>query len=133
DLENYLITEERLRSFTKDSLRANVEHYFAATDPVREAKRAALRQISLTVTAAIVITVALAALGVMHGQVILAFLVCALFAALSILYQSYKKDLVSHLHGSMTYLMAGTVGTGLFALNFPLVAAIPYLRHLPLM
>jgi hypothetical protein len=100
---------------------------------MRNVRRVALGQIIATVAIASIITGILAASGVMHGQVILAFYVFALFVGLALVFQSYKKDLVTQLQGSLNYLMAGTVGTGLFALNFPIIAASSYLESLPLL
>jgi hypothetical protein len=133
ELEEYLIHKERLRSFTSESLHTNLERHFAAEDPVRDVKRAALWQIAITVVVAAAVTSVLAALQIMHGQVILAFFIFTLFAGLALVFQSFKKDLVAQLHGSLNYLMAATVGTGLFALNFPIIAANSHLEKLPLM
>jgi hypothetical protein len=133
ELEDYLIHKERLRSFTEESLGTNIERHFAADDPVRDAKKAALRQIIATIIIAAIVTGVLAALRIMHGQVVLAFFIFALFAGLALVFQSFKKDLVAQLHGSLNYLMAATVGTGLFALNFPIIAANSYLEKLPLL
>ena len=132
ELEDYLINKERLRTFTKATLRANVERYFAAKNPQRDIQKAALGRIGLTVAASVAITGLLAALGLMHGQVVLAFLICALFVGLALLFQSIKKDLVAQLHGSVNYLMAATIGTGIFALNFPVIAASSYLETHPM-
>jgi hypothetical protein len=132
ELEDYLVTKERIRSFTKASLRAHVEQHFAARDPVRDVKRGALGQIAVTFGVAAATTAVPALLGLMEGQVILAFFICILFIGLALLFQSIKKDLVAQLHGSVNYLMAATVGTGLFAVNFPVIAGNEYLNSHPM-
>lgn len=124
ELEHYLVHQERLRSFTPESLQAHIERHLAASNPLYEAKRKAFKRIIVTVAAAIFITALPAALGVMQGQIVLAFFVFTLFTGLAFIFQSIKKDLVSELHGSVNYLMAATVGTGLFALNFPIISAL---------
>lgn len=130
ELEDYLVHKERLRTFTKASLHANVQRHFAAKDPQQNIKKAALKQIAFTILACIGITGWLVVLG-MRGQVILAFFICTLFIGLAFIYQSIKKDLVAQLHGSVSYLMAATIGTGLFAVNFPVIAASNYLESHP--
>lgn len=132
ELEDYLIHKERLRTFTKVSLRANIERHFAAQNPVRDIQKAALARIGLTIAACIVLTGLLTALGIIEGQVVLAFFICTLFIGLALIFQSIKKDLVAQLYGSVNYLMAATIGTGLFALNFPIIAANDYLESHPL-
>jgi hypothetical protein len=69
----------------------------------------------------------------MEGQVVLAFFIFTLFVGLALFFQSFKKEMVAQLHGSLNYLMAATIGTGLFALNFPIIAASPELARLPLL
>lgn len=133
ELENYLIHKERFRSFTKESLHANIERHFAADDPVQDVRKAAFRQIIVSIVVSAIISAMLAVSGIIRGQVVLAFFIFALFTGLAIIYQSFKKDLVAQLHGSLNYLMAATVGTGLFALNFPIIAANDYLENLPLL
>lgn len=133
ELEDYLVHKERIRSFTEESLRANVERHFAAEDPMRNLRKATLGRIVATIAVAGIVTAIPAALRIMQGQVILAFFVFTLFVGLALLFQSFKKDLVAHLHGSLNYLMAATVGTGLFALHFPLIAANSSLEKLPLL
>lgn len=132
ELEDYLVHKERLRSFTEESLRANIEQHFAIINPKQRAKRLALGQIAATIVGAGIITGLLAAIGLMQGQVVLAFFIFALFAGLAIVFQTTKKDLVAQLHGSLNYLMAATVGTGLFALNFPIIAANSFLNQHPM-
>lgn len=132
DLEDYLIHKERLRTFTKASLRANIERHFAAKNPLRDVRRAALGRIILTVIACAGLTGVLVALRLMEGQVVMAFFICTLFVGLALLFQSIKKDLVAQLHGSVNYLMAATIGTGLFAINFPIIAASSYLESHPM-
>lgn len=132
DLEDYLIHKERLRTFTKASLRANIERHFAAKDPVHDIRKAAFARIGLTIASCIALTGLLTALGIMEGQVVLAFFICALFIGLALLFQSIKRDLVAQLHGSVNYLMAATIGTGLFAINFPIIAASSYLESHPM-
>ncbi len=132
ELEDYLVHKERLRTFTKASLRANIERHFAADNPLRDIRKMTLGRIGITILACAVLTGSLAALGLMQGQVILAFFICTLFIGLALLFQSIKKDLVAQLHGSVNYLMAATVGTGLFALNFPVIAASSYLESHPM-
>ncbi|HEX8763107.1 MAG TPA: hypothetical protein VF733_05110 [Candidatus Saccharimonadales bacterium] len=132
ELEEYLIHKERLRNFTKTSLRTNMERHFAAKNPLRDLKKATLARIGITITLCGAITGLLTALGLMEGQVILAFFVCTLFIGLALLFQSIKKDLAAQLQGSVNYLMAATIGTGLFALNFPIIAASDYLESHPM-
>ncbi len=132
ELEDYLTHKERVRTFTKTSLRDNMERHFAAKNPLRDVQNAALGRISLTVAVCAAFTGLLAALGLMQGQVVLAFFICTLFIGLALLFQSIKKDLVAQLHGSVNYLMAATIGTGLFALNFPIIAASSYLENHPM-
>lgn len=133
ELEDYLIHKERLRSFTKESLQTNVERHFATENPVQKAKRAALKQIMTSVVISSVITSLLVILQVIQGQVIIAFLIFALFVGLAIIYQSFKKDLVIQLRGSLNYLMVAIVGNGIFALNFPIIAASSYLESHPML
>lgn len=132
ELENYLVHKERLRTFTKDSLRTSIERHFAAKNPLRDIRRAALGRIVLTIAVCAGLTGLLTALKLMEGQVILAFFICTLFVGLALLFHSIKKDLVAQLHGSVNYLMAATIGTGLFALNFPIIAASSYLESHPM-
>lgn len=132
ELKDYLLHKERLRSFTEEYLKANVERHFALDNPAHEAKKIALTQTLGAAGGAILVTILAVALG-MRGQVVLAFLVCTLFIGLAFLFQSVKKDLVGQLHGAVSYLMTGTIGTGLFALHFPLIAANSYLEQLPLL
>ncbi|HEX6258246.1 MAG TPA: hypothetical protein VFZ48_02085 [Candidatus Saccharimonadales bacterium] len=132
DLEDYLVTKERLRTFTKASLQSNVERHFAAKNPLWDIRKAALTRIFATIGVCIFITGLLAALGLMEGQVVLAFFICTLFVGLALLFHSIKKDLVAQLHESVNYLMAATIGTGLFALNFPIIAASSYLESHPM-
>lgn len=132
ELEEFLTHKERLRTFTKTSLHANVERHFAAKDPQRDVKKSALGQIGLTIASCAALTGLLVAVGLMKGQVVLAFLICTLFIGLAFIFQSIKKDLVAQLHGSVNYLMAATVGTGLFAIGFPIIAASSYLESHPL-
>lgn len=132
ELEDYLVHKERLRTFTKASLRATMERHFAADNPLQDAKKAALRRIGLTFATCAVITGLPVAFGLMEGQVVLAFFICTLFIGLALLFQSIKKDLVNQLRGSVNYLMIGIIGTGLFALNFPIIAASSYLESQPL-
>jgi hypothetical protein len=132
DLEDYLIHKERLRTFTKESLHANLERHFAAQNPLRDIRKAAIGRIGFTIAACTAITGLLVALGLMEGQVILAFFIFSLFVGLALLFQSIKKDLVAQLQGSVNYLMAATIGTGLFALNFPIIAASNYLENHPM-
>ncbi|HKU18024.1 MAG TPA: hypothetical protein VJP80_02010 [Candidatus Saccharimonadales bacterium] len=131
-LEDYLVHKERLRSFTEASLRANVEHHFNADDPARDARKAALTRIAITIAACVLITGTLFVTRLMKGQVVLAFLICTLFFGLALVFQSIKKDLVTQLQGSVNYLMAATIGTGLFALNFPIIAGDSHLQSLKL-
>jgi len=65
----------------------------------------------------------------MKGQITLAFFIFTLFFGLALIFRSIKKDLVAQLHGSVNYLMAGTIGTGLIALNFPIISELK-LDHL---
>lgn len=132
ELENYLVNKERLRTFTKASLRANMERHFAAVNPLLDIQKATLGRIGITIIGCAVITGLLTILGFMHGQVVLAFFICTLFIGLALLLQSIKKDLVAQLHGSVNYLMVATIGTGLFALNFPIIAASSYLEGHPM-
>ncbi len=132
ELEDYLTHKERLRTFTKASLRDNMERHFAAKNPLWDIRKAALIRIGVTVMACAAITGLLTALGFMEGQVVLAFFICTLFIGLALLFQSIKKDLVAQLHGSVNYLMAATIGTGLFAINFPIIAASSYLESHPM-
>lgn len=133
ELEDYLVNKERLRSFTKESLQANVERHFAAADPTRDVNRMALKQIIITIVVAAAITGTLAGIGLMKGQVVLAFFIFTLFAGVALLFRSFKKDIAEQLHGSLNYLMTATVGTGLFALHFPAIEASKYLVHHPLL
>ncbi|HEX7963140.1 MAG TPA: hypothetical protein VF466_00970 [Candidatus Saccharimonadales bacterium] len=135
ELEDYLLHKERLRSFTAESLRANMERHFSgvSTNPLLAAKRQALKQIGIIVAVCFTITGLLAVTRLMHGQVLLAFLIFALFFGLALLFQSTKKKLVAQLQGSVSYLMAATVGTGLFALNFPIIAENDHLQRLALL
>jgi hypothetical protein len=130
ELENYLTHKERLRSFTQESLQASVQQHLASSNPIHIVRKAALRQIVITIVICSVITALPAALSIMHGQVILAFLICTLFVGLALMFQSMKRDLVAQLHGVVNYLMAATIGTGLFALNFPVIASDSYLNKL---
>lgn len=132
ELEDYLIHKERLRTFTKASLQANMERHFATKNPRRDIQKAALGRIGLTIAVCAAITGLPAALGLMEGQVVLAFFICTLFVGLALLFKSIKKDLVAQLHGSVNYLMAATIGTGLFALNFPIIAASGHLESHPM-
>lgn len=132
ELEDYLINKERLRTFTKASLDANMARHFAAKNPFRDIQKAALGRIGLTMAACVALTGLLVILRLLEGQVIMAFLICALFIGLALLFQSIKKDLVAQLHGSVNYLMAATIGTGLFAINFPVIAASSYLESHPM-
>ena len=132
ELEDYLVHKERLRSFTKASLQANVSRHFAADNPVWDIRKAALVRIGVTIVACAAITGSVSALNLMHGQVVLAFFIFTLFVGLALLFQSIKKDLAAQLHGSISYLMAATIGTGLFALNFPIIAANSYLESHPM-
>ncbi len=132
ELEDYLIHEERLRTFTKASLRANLERHFAAKTPLQDLKKTTLARIGITIAVCGAITGLLTAVGLMEGQVVLAFFICTLFIGLALLFQSIKKDLVAQLQGSVNYLMAATIGTGLFALNFPIIAANDYLESHPM-
>lgn len=132
ELKEHLIKEEKLRSFTAASLEANMDKYFAEANPVQAARKTVLGRLIGSVVAASVLTGVLAVSGVMKGQVVLAFLIAALFVGLAFLFQSIKKDLVEQLHGSVNYLMAATIGTGLFALNFPIIAANSYLESHPM-
>lgn len=132
ELEDYLVHKERLRTFTKASLHAHMERHFAAKDPFKDIQKAAIGRICLTIVACAVVTGLLAALKLMEGQVILAFFICTLFIGLALIFQSIKKDLVAQLHGSVNYLMAATIGTGVFALNFPIIAASSYLESHPM-
>lgn len=133
ELENYLIHKEKVRSFTKESLGENVERHFTADNPVRDIKRAALGQVVITIGVASLVTAILGVTGIIKGQVVMAFLIFALFAGLALIFQSIKKDLVKQLRGSVSYLMAATVGTGIFALHFPLIAANSYLESHPML
>lgn len=132
DLEDHLVHKERLRTFTKTSLAANVERHFAVKDPLWNTRKGALGWIGLTIVACAAITGLLVALRLMEGQVILAFFIFTLFVGLALMFQSIKKDLARQLHGSVNYLMAATIGTGLFALNFPVIAASSYLESHPM-
>lgn len=133
ELEDYLLHRERLRSFTEESLQAITEQHFAASNPRRRAKQKALQQIVFSILGAGGVTGLLAVLGLLQGQVILAFFIFALFVGLAIVFQTTKKDLVAQLHGSLNYLMAATVGTGLFALNFPIIASNSFLNEHPML
>lgn len=132
-LEDYLVHREGLRSFTKESLHMNIERHFASSNPRQGAKRKALQQIILTILGAGGVTGMLAVTNLLQGQVLLAFFIFALFVGLAIVFQTTKKDLVEHLHGSLNYLMAATIGTGLFALNFPIIAANSSLNEHPML
>jgi hypothetical protein len=132
ELEEYLVHKEKFRSFTKASLQAAVERHFSAADPLGTARKSAFTRIVLTVLAAAGLTGILFALRVMQGQVVLAFFICTLFVGLALFFQSFKKDLVAQLRGSVNYLMAATIGTGLFALNFPIIAANAHWEKLPI-
>lgn len=133
ELEDYLIHKEQLRSFTPESLQQNIERHFATNNPAMTIRRSVVKQIAMTVAACVGITISLSGLQILQGQVIFAFFIFALFVGLAWLLQSYKKELVSQLHGSLNYLIMATAGNGLFALNFPVIAANDYLNHLPLL
>jgi hypothetical protein len=130
ELRDHLLHKERFRSFTPDSLQANIEQHFAGKDPLRDARRAALKRIIITIVLATAITGALVGFRLMEGQVILAFYIFTLFVGLASVFQSIKKSLVAQLHDSLNYLMAAVIGNGLFALNFPVIAANSHLQSL---
>ena len=132
ELEDYLVNKERVRTFNRISLRLNMGRHFAAKNSQGDIKKAALGQIGSVILVCCGITGFLVAFKLMEGQVTLAFLICTLFIGLAIIFQSIKKDLVAQLHNSVNYLIAATVGTGLFAINFPVIAASSYLEALPI-
>lgn len=134
ELEDYLLHKERLRSFTSQSLQATVDRHLAANNPVKSAKQAAFKHIFITVGAAALVTLACFVSGLMKGQIVLAFFIFTLFTGLAFIFQSVKKNLTAQLQGSVNYLMAATVGTGLFALNFPVISQLhldehPFFQH----
>lgn len=134
ELEDYLLHKERLRSFTTQSLQAAVDQHLAVDNPAESAKKAALKHIFITVAIATLVTFTCFASGLMKGQIVLAFFIFTLFTGLAFIFQSVKKNLTAQLQGSVSYLMAATVGTGLFALNFPVISQLhlddhPFFQH----
>jgi hypothetical protein len=134
ELEDYLLHRERLRSFNAQSLEATIDQFLAVNNPAKLAKTAALKHISITVGIAALITAVCFASGLMKGQIVLAFFIFTLFTGLAFIFQSVKKNLVAQLQGSVSYLMAATIGTGLFALNFPVISQLhldshPFFQH----
>jgi len=134
ELEDYLLHKERLRSFTAQSLQTTVDQHLAVDNPAKAAKKTALKHIFITIGAAALITGACFISGLIRGQIVLAFFIFTLFTGLAFIFQSVKKNLVAQLRGSVNYLMAATIGTGLFALNFPVISQFhlddhPFFQH----
>jgi hypothetical protein len=136
EIEEYLITNDPVRSFTKASLQQKLDHYLAAQDPKAQARQTTTKQLVGILGLALVLysLVIILARGALLTKVMLAapLFIAVLHAGLAWLFLSARKDLVSELRKAYGYISAGLLVAVLGSPQFPILFAYPELTHWPI-
>lgn len=133
DLESYLITQDPVRSFTRESLQQRVAHHISSLDPLGHARRDVLTQLFIIFALAL----AVYAVGILltPGAVTMRSMLAAplflvqLHAGLAWLFWSARKELVAALRVAYNYIGAGLLMSALGSVQFPILFAKPELTQ----
>ncbi len=135
-LTNFLIKNDPVRAFNKESLQAQVDKHFKITNPARHAKIVTLRQIGL------IVGLAFMAYGAMYlfvrddasirGALAVPAMLTVLVIGLAWLFNSVRKALVPGAKRAYGVLTLGIVMSVITSLQYPLLTIFPAVAATPM-